>query len=189
MTTAWPFGDLKLFGYDLIVIDAPWPFSLHSVKGEGKSAARHYATMPLEKIAALPVGQLARADTLLLCWVTAPLLDKCLDVVRGWGFTYKTNLSWRKMTPGGKVRMGTGYCARTMHETVLLTTIGHPVFKPMPSSFDGLARQHSRKPDEFYDMVSRCCPQLQFRADVFARTRRFGWDSHGDELDKFDSHS
>jgi len=181
----WPFDPLSPLSYDVIVADPPWPFDLYSNKGNHKSAAAHYSVMSIEDISALPVGHLARGDCLMLLWVTAPQLLVGAEVMKGWGFAYKTNLQWRKTTVNGKVRVGTGYWARTMHETVLLGTIGAPdKFSAFPSLFDGVAREHSRKPDEFYALVNKHTSGLR-RADLFARTHRPGFDGWGDELGKF----
>jgi N6-adenosine-specific RNA methylase IME4 len=102
-----------------------------------------------------------------------------------WGFTYKSQMVWRKTTQAGKVRMGTGYWARSMHEPVLIGSIGKPPkFSAFPSLFDGIAREHSRKPEEFYGLVQKHTSGLR-RADVFSRQNREGWDSFGDETGKF----
>jgi MT-A70 len=93
---------------------------------------------------------------------------------------------WRKVTRNGKVRMGCGFWARTMHEPVLLGTVGKPPKFTLPSCFDGIAREHSRKPDEFYRMITERTPDLR-RADLFAREKREGWDAWGDEFEKFSS--
>jgi N6-adenosine-specific RNA methylase IME4 len=73
-----------------------------------------------------------------------------------------------------------------MHEPVLLGTAGKPPKFTMPSCFDGIAREHSRKPDEFYRMITDRTSDLR-RADVFAREKREGWDTWGDEVEKFSS--
>lgn len=100
-----------------------------------------------------------------------------------WGFTYKTELMWRRMTPAGKVRMGPGYRARTMHEPVLVATMGNQAF---PSCFDGVAREHSRKPEEFYALVDARFSGA-VKADLFSRQARPGWDGWGNEAGKFDA--
>ncbi len=185
MSAPWQFGDLRMFGYDLLAIDPPWDFELYSEAGAEKSASKHYATMPLAEIMALRIGDLARGDCLLLLWccewVPPGARQRVLDA---WGFTYKTTIAWRKTTARGKVRMGPGYRARTMHEPVIVATIGNPQHKAFPSLFDGVAREHSRKPEEFYRMVEACSPKST-RADVFSRQPRVGWDAFGNETQKF----
>jgi N6-adenosine-specific RNA methylase IME4 len=183
----WPFGTLKPLSYDLIVADPPWDFVNYSDKGTKKGADPHYRVMSLEDIRALPVGELARGDCLLLLWATGAMLPECIATAKAWGFTYKTELVWRKLWPSGKPRMGTGYRARSFHEPIVLATMGSPRHKPFPSLFDGVSRQHSRKPEAFFGHIDRCCPGLMQRAELFSREERPGWDSHGLESGKFNS--
>jgi N6-adenosine-specific RNA methylase IME4 len=180
------FDPLVAHSYDLIVIDPPWPFATWSAKGQGKSPSAHYRVMTLAEIMALPVRGLLNNHAVGLLWTTVAMLAQAFAVMQAWGITYKTNLMWRKVTPNGKVRMGCGFWARTMHEPILLGTVGKPGKFTMPSCFDGIAREHSRKPDEFYRMITDRTPDLR-RADVFAREKREGWDCWGDEVEKFSS--
>ncbi|WP_281015481.1 MT-A70 family methyltransferase [Rhodoplanes serenus] len=82
--------------------------------------------------------------------------------------------------------MGTGYRVRTLHEPILVCITGNPTHRPFPSLFDGVAREHSRKPDEFYGVVRRCTPGALVRADLFSRETREGFIGWGDEHRKFD---
>lgn len=181
----WQFGALKMFGYDLISADPPWSFALYSAAGAEKSASAQYGVMSFEDIKALRVGDLAAPDCLLLLWC-CEWMDPAQrsELLRAWGFTYRSAFMWRKTTVNGKVRMGPGYRVRTMHEPVLVATIGNPRHRPFPSIFDGVAREHSRKPEEFYALIDACCPGTR-RADLFSRQVRPGWDGFGNELEKF----
>ncbi len=181
----WPFDQPFRRDFNLCVVDPPWVFQHRSPKGWGKSAEGQYKTMPTAAIAALPIGDMAAADCLLLLWITAPRLPDGLLCLESWGFTYKSNMIWRKVSKNGKPLMGTGHRVRTMHEQVLVGTIGNPKHKPFPSVFDGLRREHSRKPDRLFSLVEEKCPGLKRRADVFARSLRPGWVCYGDELEKF----
>ena len=140
--------------------------------------------MTLAEVMALPVRQLMTDNAVVLLWTTGAMLPQALAVMEAWGITYKTNLVWRKVTRTGKPRMGLGFWARTIHEPILLGTVGKPSKFTLRSCFDGIAREHSRKPDEFYQMITERTPGLR-RADVFARERREGWDAWGDEVEKF----
>lgn len=184
---SWQFGDLKLFGYDLLVVDPPWSFELYSEAGAEKSAQAQYQTMTLDAIKQLRIGDLARGDCLLMLWATGCMIPQCLEAMRAWGFVYKSEIVWLKTTRTGKLRWGPGYRVRTLHEPILLGTIGNPHHHAFPSAFYGLARQHSRKPEEFYSMIDACAPDLGFRADVFSRTNRRGWDAFGNETGKFEA--
>jgi len=114
------------------------------------------------------------------------MLPQALDVLAAWNVKYLSQIVWRKVTRTGKVRVGTGYRVRSSHELVLLGGFGgrqqHAAF---PSIFDGLAREHSRKPDEFYRIVVDKTPG-QLRCDLFSRETRVGFDGWGREHGKFD---
>jgi len=125
-TAVWFFDPLVAHSYDVIVIDPPWPFKTWSAKGEGKSASMHYRIMTLADIMALLVRGLLKDDAVVLLWATGPMFPGALAVMQAWGITYKTQLMWRKVTRNGKVRMGCGFWARTMHEPLLLGTVGKP---------------------------------------------------------------
>lgn len=91
------------------------------------------------------------------------------------------------MTASGASRWGPGYRARSLHESILVGVFGteSQIHDAFPSLFDGIAREHSRKPDEFYAMVAAKTPRLM-RCDLFSRETRAGFDGWGDELGKFD---
>jgi len=182
----WFFDPLLPLHYEMIVIDPPWGFDLYSKEGAKKSALAKYDLMNDAAILALPVGTLASMDCLLYCWATAPQLPLAIACVKAWGFEYKSLLVWRKTTLAGKVRMGTGYRVRTTGEVIVVATLGNPKQSAIPQTiFDGVAREHSRKPDEFYALCDRVMPHAR-RADVFARESRPGWHAFGNEATKFD---
>lgn len=184
----WPFEPLRMFDYDVIEVDPPTPFDLYSEKGNAKSASAHYDIMSWDDLGALPVGHLARANAILLQWCCAPTLPASLRLMERWGALYKTNLVWRKITKNGKPRMGPGYRARTLHEIVLVGVFGNErqIHDAFPSMFDGVAREHSRKPDEWYRLVVERTLGLN-RCSLFARESRPGWDVWGKEAGKFDA--
>ncbi|GEP09850.1 MT-A70 family methyltransferase [Methylobacterium gnaphalii] len=183
----WPFGALRPLSYDLIVADPPWKYESYSVNGEKKGAGAQYTCLPPAEIARqFPVHMLAAGNCLLLCFGTWPLLELQLACIRTWGFTYKSLIVWDKRHPSGKPAIGTGYRVRAMCEPVLLATFGEPQHKAFPGLFQGVRREHSRKPEEFYALVDDRCPHLFRRADLFARVSRPGWEAFGNELTKFD---
>lgn len=182
----WGWGPLRMFGYDVIVADPPWRFDLYNEEtGCEKGAAAHYETMPIEDIQALRVGDLARGDALLFLWATAPMLPQAIETMRLWGFAYVSEMVWRKVTKNGKPAMGPGYRVRTLHEPILIGKIGNPQHPALPSIFDGIRREHSRKPEEFYRLVDERVPVRAGRCDLFSRQRRKGWNTWGREVDKF----
>lgn len=183
----WPFGDLDPHSFGLIMADPPWDFSLFSIKGGNKSAQKHYRCLPLEEIMAFPVQDLAAPDCMLMMWGTAPMLEQQLRVIKAWGFTYKTEMIWRKTTALGKQTFGPGYIVRGSHEPLLIATRGHPEFvaKNIRSCFDGVRREHSRKPEESYAIAERMLPKAR-KVELFSRTNRKGWATWGDQVGVFD---
>lgn len=186
----WPFGDLRPLSADVIVTDFPWDFSLYSEEGNQKSASAQYDVMSLASILELAalIGQLASKDSLGLMWGCEWMAPRDRQaVLEAMGFTYKSSIMWRKITRNGKMRWGTGYRVRSCHEPIYLGTIGNPEHKAFPSVFDGVAREHSRKPNEFYSLVEECTPKAMLRLDMFSRESRPNWQNWGREKNLFDT--
>lgn len=182
-----PFASLKP-PYDVIVADPPWRFRMWSQTNLAKSPAKHYDLMTTADVAAIPVESLCKPDCILLLWTSAPMLFDGFEVAKGWGFPkYVSRTAWRKVFPSGKQAMGPGYWVRTMHEDVLIFTRGKPkIDKAFPSLFEGVRREHSRKPEIFYDMVRERTPGRR-RCDLFSREVRNGFDGWGREHGKFNA--
>lgn len=178
----WPTGP-----YDLIMADPPWRFQTRSGKGiTPKGAGGQYRTMPLERIMALPVAGLAAPDCLLWLWATNPMLPQAFEVLRAWGFTFKTAGHWAKTTARGKLAFGTGYVLRCAGEPFLIGTRGRPVTtRATRSVIMGRVREHSRKPEAAYAAAQALMPEAR-RLDLFSRQTRPGWDGWGDQLGLFD---
>jgi N6-adenosine-specific RNA methylase IME4 len=183
----WPFGDLPMFGFDLIMADPPWRFQLWSEKGEGKSAQAHYRTMAIEDIERLPVGDLAAPDCLLWLWCTAPMLPQQLKVMERWGFRYVTMGAWAKRTKHDKSAFGGGYVLRSAAEPFVLGKVGEPVIvsKSVRNLVSGQVREHSRKPEAAYAAAESLMPHAR-KVELFSRANRPGWMAFGDEIGKFD---
>lgn len=160
--------------YGVIVADPPWRYGNTSTRG---AAEDHYPTMTQEELVRLSVevDEWAAPDSHLYLWVTNNFLRDGLDLVEAWGFTYRTLLTWVKPQIG----MGNYFRSRTEH--VLFATRGHaPTLRRDISNVIGADRtQHSRKPDAFYDLVEAQSPGPYL--EMFARRRRFGWESWGNE--------
>lgn len=180
------FKGLPRYSFDLIMADPPWRFEVRSQKGiTEKGAEGQYSCMTIEDIMNLPVKSLAKPDCVLWLWSTNPLLRQCLDTLDAWGFEFKTAGTWVKTTKHGKIGFGTGYILRSANEPFLIGTRGSPVVaKNVRSAFLGLAREHSRKPEEGYAAAEKMMPRGR-RLELFARHIRPGWSAWGDELEKF----
>lgn len=179
--------------YGVILADPPWPFQTYSgPKIPQRAKVAHYETMPVADIKALPVGRVAAEDCALFLWVTWPLLSAGLEVMRAWGFKYKTcGFAWFKgntlpLFPDDFVpRMGMGYWTRANSEVCLLGTRGRPkrLHADVRQAITEPARENSRKPDCAHERIERLVagPYLE----LFARERRKGWDAWGNEVGKF----
>src|SRR5262245_51904964 len=138
--------------YAVLYADPPWHFEVYNEEsGVERAAGNHYPTISLEDICALPVLGLATPDAVLFMWTTAPHLRESFDVLVAWGFEYKTNIVWVKD------KIGLGYFVRNQHELLLVATRGDmpspsPANRP-PSVISAPRREHSRKPDEAYDLI------------------------------------
>lgn len=183
----WPFAPLLPFSQDLLVVDPPAPFETYSAAGQGKSPQAQYECMSLQAIKALPVGDLVGVNSWCFLWATAPLLPFGIECLNAWGFDYRSYLVWEKVFASGKPAIGPGYIVRTQCEICLIGAIGSPRYRSaLPSSFKGIRREHSRKPEEFYRLIDeRFAPEHMRRADIFSRQARPGWTSFGNEVGKF----
>jgi N6-adenosine-specific RNA methylase IME4 len=171
--------------YSTILADPPWQFQNRT----GKMAPEHkrllrYPTMELKEIMELPVSKLAAAKSHLYLWVPYALLQEGLRVMEAWGFTYKCNLVWYKIRKdGGPDGRGVGFYFRNVTELILFGVRGSMrTIKPGRTQVNLLStrkREHSRKPDEIYDLVEGCSPGPYF--ELFARFRRPGWHQWGNE--------
>jgi N6-adenosine-specific RNA methylase IME4 len=167
------------------MMDPGWRYRMYSAAGEKKSPQAHYKTMSIEEIKALPVADLASANSILWLWAVNPMLPQAIDVMRAVGFTFKTAGTWLKTTKNGKINFGTGYILRGSNEPFLIGTRGSPrTTKSVRSGFTGLIREHSRKPEEAYEAAERLMPDAR-RLELFSRTDRAGWTSYGDQTGKW----
>ncbi len=173
-----------------ILADPPWRFRNRTCKAspEHKRLFR-YSTMSLDEIMALPVQQLTTNTAHLYLWVPNAMLPEGIKVLEAWGFAYKTNLVWHKIRKdGGPDGRGTGFYFRNVTELVLFGVRGKKArtLAPGRRQVNFLAtpkREHSRKPDELYDIVESCSPGPYL--ELFARGPRDGWCVWGNQADEY----
>lgn len=165
-----------------IVADPPWPLK-DKLPGPGRGAIKHYATMSVDDICALklpPIGP----DALLFLWRVSSMVEEAARVARAWGFRPVSEIVWEKTTAGGETRIGMGRYVRLAHETCMIATRGQGRLfikdHGIPSIFRAPRREHSAKPEVFYDIVEKLAegPYLE----LFARRERSGWTCVGDAL-------
>jgi N6-adenosine-specific RNA methylase IME4 len=177
--------------FGTILADPPWQFQNRT----GKIAPEHkrlsrYATMHLDDICALPVSGLAAQTAHLYLWVPNALLPDGLRVMAEWGFQYKSNIVWHKIRKdGGSDGRGVGFYFRNVTEILLFGTRG-PNARTLPPARSQVnmvqtrKREHSRKPDEQYDLIEACSggPYLE----MFARGQKSNWSLWGNEANSSD---
>lgn len=171
--------------YSTILADPPWQFQNRT----GKVAPEHkrllrYPTMTLREIEDLPVANLAGEKSHLYLWVPNALLLEGLKVMEAWGFTYKTNMVWYKVRKdGGPDGRGVGFYFRNVTELILFGVRGSmrtlAPGRRQVNLFQTRKREHSRKPDELFDIIESCSPGPYL--ELFARFPREGWHQWGNE--------
>lgn len=175
--------------FSTILADPPWQFQNRT----GKVAPEHrrlsrYPTMTLDDICALPVADLADEPAHLYLWVPNALLPEGLEVMRAWGFDYKSNLIWRKIRKdGGSDGRGVGFYFRNVTEIILFGVRGKNARTLAPGRrqvnyLESRKREHSRKPDEQYEIIEACSPGP--RLELFSRGARPGWEAWGNQADE-----
>lgn len=174
--------------FSTILVDPPWRFNNRT----GKMAPEHrrlrrYPTMSFEEIAALPVGSHAADPSHLYMWVPNALLREALEIMEAWGFQYKTNLVWYKVRKdGGPDGRGVGFYFRNVTELLLFGIKGRmrtlDPGRRQTNIVVSRKQEHSRKPDQVYDIIEACSPGPYL--ELFARHRRSQWTSWGNEVDR-----
>jgi N6-adenosine-specific RNA methylase IME4 len=167
----WPAGP-----FDVVIADPAWPECFGATCS--RSITRHYATMALPDICAIPVESITALDSLLLLWVPANRLHLGLEVMAAWGFRFRTSGVWVKP------RSGTGKWLRSQHEVYLVGRRGRfPAPRPgllLPSVIHAPATRHSQKPDDLHRWVETTWPGMRY-VELFARRPRENWTTWGDD--------
>lgn len=169
--------------YQIIYADPPWSYKDEGCQG---AAAAQYQTMTTKDICLLPIQDLADKNCVLFMWATYPKLQEALNVIKAWGFEYKTiAFQWVKTYKSGFGEfLGLGRWTRGNTEPCLLATKGHPrrinagisqlIFSPL--------RRHSQKPPEARVKIKKLLGDLP-AVELFAREKTPGWDVWGNEVE------
>lgn len=177
--------------YGAIYVDPPWDFKNRSPKGTGRNACSHYDCLDFKTLAKMPVGDFAAKNCTLLLWATDPMLPTAIDLIRAWGFEYKTvGFYWVKLNKAAKSGTsyftGLGYWTRGNPEQCLLATRGRPKRRSasVPKLIVEKRREHSRKPAIVRERIEQLVygPYLE----LFARETTPGWCCWGDQVGLFD---
>ena len=162
--------------YDVIVVDPPWPYGT-KYDPYGRRAANPYPEMSLDEIKAIKLP--AADDCVLWLWTTHKFMRYAFDIVDTWGFRDVAILTWVKD------RIGLGSWLRSQTEFCIMAIKGSPMINLSNQStvIYGKLREHSRKPDEFYEMVNGLC--IGRKLDYFSREQREGWEQYGNDTGRF----
>jgi len=162
--------------YDVIVIDPPWPYGTE-YDPNGRRAASPYPEMSLDEIKAIELP--ASDDCVLWLWTTHKFMRHSFDILDAWGFRDVAIVTWVKD------RMGLGTYLRSQSEFCIMALKGKPIINltNQTTVISGKLKEHSRKPDEFYEMVDSLC--VGYKLDYFSREKRDGWDQYGNDTNRF----
>lgn len=164
--------------FNVIASDPPWAYEKRAedVTQRGRIP---YPSMSTDEICALPVGDRCEHDCILWLWTTNAFMRDAYRVIDAWGFAEKTILTW------AKDRMGMGDWLRGQTEHCILAVRGKPIVQltNQTTLLNGVVREHSRKPDSFFDLVEKLCPGSKL--EMFCREPREGWAAWGAETEKF----
>lgn len=162
--------------YDVISIDPPWNYG-REYDPNGSRVANPYPEMTTDEIKniELPVSD----DAIVFLWTTHKFLPDAFDILKTWGFEYKAAITW------DKERIGMGAWFRMQCEFCLFAVKGKPIFNNTTERdiLREARREHSRKPDGFFDMVDKIAPGRKL--EYFSREQRPGWDVFGNDINKF----
>lgn len=173
--------------FGVILADPPWAFKTYEGETVPHRGETPYSIMSRAALEGLPVGEWAAPNAVLLLWIVDSHHDQGFAMAKHWGFKFKTiGFVWNKLTKAGGPKMGMGFWTRKETEQCYLFTKGHPtrLSAAVRQRIDAAPREHSRKPEEVYERVEALVggPYLE----LFARARRKGWSSWGDEVGKYD---
>lgn len=154
-------------GYSCILADPPWEY-----KNKAKGAAcKEYNVMSIENLKKIDISKLCKNDCALFMWTTFPQIAEALDLIKSWGFTYKTGAAWHKLTKNGKSYFGTGFYFRSASELLFLAIKGHPKLKTRDNRniINAICLGHSKKPEIQYNLIERMFDGSYL--EIFARQK------------------
>lgn len=178
------FEDLPNKKYKIIYADPPWSYN-DKLNLQNEGASLHYKTLSLEELKSLDINSICDKDCILFLWVTRPMMPVAIELVKAWGFKYKTiAFTWVKTNPKSKTYFkGIGRWVMGCTESVILATKGKPqrVVKNIHELVVSSRSKHSKKPNEVRELIVKLMGDKS-RIELFAREKVEGWDSWGNEI-------
>ena len=163
--------------YDLVYADPPWQYG-NSLPNYVTTPADYYPLMSIDEICAMPIKNMVNDNAVLFLWVTSPILEEAFQVVKAWGFKYKTSFIW------DKIKHNMGHYSSVRHEILLLCIRGsYPLHNvKLYDSVLSLERTaHSQKPEYYYEMIEDIYCNAK-KIELFSRAKRQNWDSYGNQI-------
>jgi len=170
--------------YNIIYADPPWSYN-DKMSGHSFSLDHEYETQPLDWIKSLPVRDISENDSVCFMWAVSPQLPEAIEVIRSWGFKYKTvAFCWSKRTRTGIPVSNLGRWTMGNIELCLLATKGRPqrIARNVKQLVVAERTRHSEKPIDVRNRIVELMGDLP-RVELFARTKTAGWDVWGNEVD------
>ena len=164
--------------YKIIYADPPWSYGDKQNTPLLGGAVKHYGLMSTKDISEIPVKNITEDNAVLFLWTTSPLLQESFEVIKGWGFKYKTSFVW------DKIKHNMGHYNSVRHEFLLISTKGKctpEVRKLFDSVVSEERTAHSKKPEVFKEIINTIYPSGN-RIELFARQKTEGWDVWGNEV-------
>jgi len=168
--------------YSIVYADPPWKYisgDQHTDTEQETVIGSHYKQMTIDELCAMPIKQMIYDNSILFLWVTAPLLEECFDLIRAWGFKYKTGMVW------DKVKHNVGHKVSIRHEHLLICERGQmpDIHELVDSVYSEERTEHSKKPEYFRELIDKLYP-IGKRIEIFARGKLpENWDTWGDEAE------
>jgi len=171
--------------YKIIYADPPWSFKNNKSGTLNGTADKHYKTMTIDDLKAMPVNDIADDDCVLVMWYVGSQPQEAIDLVEAWGFKLKNmnGFVWVKLTQKLLAWFGMGFWTRAGSESAIIATKGKPkpALKNIRAVRHEVVGKHSAKPAAFREDIVALCGDVP-RIELFARDEVPGWDSFGDEL-------
>ena len=170
--------------YDIIYCDPPWRYN-DKLDLQGEGAATHYNVMTINDLKKMPINDIGKKDSIMFMWVTMPLMQEGLDLMKAWGYEYRTCFNcWIKLNPKAKtVFKGIGRWVMGNAELCLLGKKGKPQreVKHVHQVVCADRGKHSQKPEETRERIVELMGDKK-RIELFARNITPGWDVFGNEV-------
>lgn len=172
--------------YQIIYADPPWAY--RNMGNIQATANAQYQTMNNKDICELPIEKIADENCILFLWATFPKMQEALDVIKAWGFEYKTvGFTWIKKNKNGGNFFGVGWYTKSNAEVCLIGVKGKApkISNSISQMIETVREGHSKKPDIIRNKIVEFCGDIS-RVELFARQKTEGWDSIGNDIDGMD---